>query len=126
METFSLPVSQLPFPALTICKKRKYDVGEYIRAVFNNFEPACEGGYDSADCNETEPLRSHYMTFLSEREFVPEVGMKGFSLPIGLSGNIARWTENAATQYNPEEVLPSCAKNPRKTYCNAFTRCKTY
>ncbi len=29
--TFTLPATTLPYPAVTICKKSKYDVGEYLR-----------------------------------------------------------------------------------------------
>ncbi len=31
IETFSLPATDLPFPAVTVCKVNKYDTGEYIR-----------------------------------------------------------------------------------------------
>ncbi len=57
IETFSLPSSDLPFPAVTICKERKYDAGDYIRAVFNNFD------------TEVEPLKSHYKSYLSEHDW---------------------------------------------------------
>ena len=39
-----------------MCKGHKYDVGEYIRAVFNNFEAACDASV-KGDCNKTDLLR---------------------------------------------------------------------
>ncbi len=33
IETFSLPATSLPYPAITVCKAHKYDTGEYLRAV---------------------------------------------------------------------------------------------
>ena len=38
IETFSLPATSLPYPAVTVCKAQKYDVAEYLVAVFDNFE----------------------------------------------------------------------------------------
>ena len=37
IETFSLPATSLPFPAISVCKTHKYDPGEYLRTVFDSF-----------------------------------------------------------------------------------------
>ncbi len=44
IETFSLPATSLPYPAISVCKPEPYDVGEYIRAVFDNFQMTCDAG----------------------------------------------------------------------------------
>lgn len=38
IKTFSQPAREVPYPAITICNSNGYDVGEYIRAIFDNFE----------------------------------------------------------------------------------------
>ena len=38
IETFSYPATELVYPALTVCKKYNYDVAEYLRAIFDNFD----------------------------------------------------------------------------------------
>ncbi len=58
IESFSVPATDLPYPALTVCKEQKFDSGEYVRAVFNSFEFACKAGDGS--CKASEVLRSHY------------------------------------------------------------------
>ena len=58
--TFSFPATELPFPAITICKEHKFDVGEYVRAVFDNFQFSCP---DNATCAESKLLREHYKKF---------------------------------------------------------------
>ncbi len=65
IDTFSLPATSLPFPAITVCKRRKFDVGEYLRAVFDNFQYVCkkaEGVNDT--CRESMLLREHYDTYV--------------------------------------------------------------
>ncbi len=52
IDTFSLPATSLPFPAVTICRRGRQDAAEYFRAVFNNFDPT------------DELLREHYSTYL--------------------------------------------------------------
>ena len=37
IETFSYPAANLLYPAMTVCKKHHYDVSEYLRSIFNNF-----------------------------------------------------------------------------------------
>ena len=33
IDTFSLPATDLNYPAITICNRNRYDVGEYIRSL---------------------------------------------------------------------------------------------
>ena len=53
--SFSKKATDLIHPAITICNPNGYDVGEYLRAVFDNFE------YSNIDASET--LRSHFPGF---------------------------------------------------------------
>ena len=76
IETFTLSVTELPYPAITICKKNGlYDPGEYLRAVFNQFKYAYRKD-DEGSCDETALLRSHYRNFVSpcnrEPKEIPE------------------------------------------------------
>ena len=65
IETFTLPVTELPYPAITICKKNGlYDPGEYLRAVFNQFQYAYRKD-DERSCYETKNLRDDYKNFVS-------------------------------------------------------------
>ena len=64
IKTFSKPANQVPFPAITVCKEHSYDVGQYLRAVFDNFQYSCAEGLD---CNETELLRSHFPGYFGEK-----------------------------------------------------------
>ena len=65
IESFTLSVTELPYPAVTICKKNGlYDPGEYLRAVFNQFQYAYRKD-DEGSCNATALLRSHYRNFVS-------------------------------------------------------------
>ena len=57
IQTFSKPSHEVEFPAITICNEDGFDVGEYIRAVFDNFQYSCFKGHN---CSETELLRSHF------------------------------------------------------------------
>ena len=38
IETFAYPATELLYPAVTVCKKHDYDVAEYLRAIFDNFD----------------------------------------------------------------------------------------
>ena len=58
-----MPATELPYPSITICNKNGYDVGEYLRAIFDNFEYSCKEG----DCEETRLLRSHFPEFSSRQ-----------------------------------------------------------
>ena len=65
IERFTLPVTELPYPAITVCKKNGlYDPGEYLRAVFNQFQYAYRKD-DEGSCNKTASLRNHYRNFVS-------------------------------------------------------------
>ena len=59
IKTFSKPANEVPYPAITICNENGFDVGQYIRAVFDNFQYSCSMG-ERHDCGETELLRSHF------------------------------------------------------------------
>ncbi len=61
--SFSSPATELFYPAISICKRHKYDTGEYLRAVFDNYQYAstCKG---SAECNATEALRKNFAFYV--------------------------------------------------------------
>ena len=59
IETFSHPATDLIYPAITVCNRHKYDVGEYIRAVFDNFELRCSSAIPG-DCNKTAAMREDF------------------------------------------------------------------
>ena len=61
IKTFSQPAREVPYPAITICNPNGYDVGEYIRAVFDNFEFTCEKG----KCDKSKLLREDFPGFSS-------------------------------------------------------------
>lgn len=61
IKTFSKPAREVPYPAITICKQNGYNVGEYIRAVFDNFEFSCESGSD--ECEKSRLLRADFPGF---------------------------------------------------------------
>ena len=50
--TFSKKATEIMHPAITICNPNGYDVGEYLRAVFDNFE--------YSNHKSSENLRSHF------------------------------------------------------------------
>jgi hypothetical protein len=67
IQTFSLPAITLRYPAITICKRHNLDVGQYIRAIYNNFESVCseedfDGDYNYT-CNQTTLLRREFTKF---------------------------------------------------------------
>ena len=65
IDSFTLPVTDLPYPAITICKRKGlYDPGEYLRAVFNQFKYAYQKDAGGS-CDETALLRKHYRHFVS-------------------------------------------------------------
>ena len=64
IKTYSLPAREVPYPAITICNPNGYDVGEYIRAVFDNFEFSCESGSDH--CEKSRLLRADYPGFSNQ------------------------------------------------------------
>ena len=71
INTLYHPITKLNHPAITICKPNGiYDAGEYIRAVFNNFQYSCESDLKSESCQATMELRRHYAGYseLTNRE----------------------------------------------------------
>ena len=69
LDNFSAAPSDLAMPAITVCKGSKYDVGEYVRAVYDNFEYACKWDKDaeSNDCTKSELLREHFKALTTDR-----------------------------------------------------------
>ena len=62
IETFTLPATSVAYPAITICKDgTNFDSGDYVRAVFDNFQSTCDS---DASCAEIELLRSHFQDYL--------------------------------------------------------------
>ena len=59
--THSMPATEVPYPAVTVCNPNGYDAGEYLRAVFDNFQYSCEEG--STDCGKSGMLRSHFPAY---------------------------------------------------------------
>ena len=62
IKTFSKPAKEVPYPAITICNPNSYDVGEYIRAVFDNFEYSCK----MDKCAKSRSLRTDFPGFSDE------------------------------------------------------------
>ncbi len=60
--TFSYPATNLTFPSITLCKNNGYDIGEYLRAIYDNFQFACD---DEEGCERTERLREDFPAFAS-------------------------------------------------------------
>jgi hypothetical protein len=61
INTLGVPVAGLNHPAITVCKYNGiFDAGEYLRAVFDNFEYACNGSETSKSCqrNREDPFIS--------------------------------------------------------------------
>ena len=44
IESFSKPVTDVPFPSVTLCNEQGLDTGEYVRNVFNNLAFAEDEG----------------------------------------------------------------------------------
>ena len=64
INALGIPITSVEHPAITICKPNGiYDVGEYLRAVFNNFKFTCKGDKDSESCQGVNLLRSHYASY---------------------------------------------------------------
>ena len=64
INALGIPITELDHPAITICKPNGiYDIGEYLRAVFNNFQFTCKSEKDSESCQAASLLRSHYQSF---------------------------------------------------------------
>ena len=64
VNALGIPITKLDHPAITICKPNGiYDIGEYVRAVFNNFKFSCKSEKDSESCQAANLLRSHYRPY---------------------------------------------------------------
>jgi hypothetical protein len=60
INALGIPISHLGHPAITVCKENGiYDVGEYIRAVFNNFQFACNESISSDSCQGRDSPNSY-------------------------------------------------------------------
>ena len=62
IETFSYPATNLDYPAITVCKMGSYNVDEYVRAVFDNFQVVC---MDNKTCADTTLIREDYPSYLT-------------------------------------------------------------
>ena len=62
IDTFAKPTTDLAFPALTVCRRSKFDAGEYLRAVFDNFEFSCDASV-AGECERTALIRRHFPIF---------------------------------------------------------------
>ena len=71
VNALGIPIATLNHPAVTICKPNGiYDVGEYLRAVFDNFQFSCQSDTDSDSCQAANLLRDHYSTYSNLTEGV--------------------------------------------------------
>ena len=96
IDTGNNPVTNLDHPALTICKANGiYDVGEYLRAVFNNFQFACESSLESESCKATKTLRRHYSSYLEVVEDIDTRLVGAFSFFVILFENIVLFAFNS-------------------------------
>ena len=112
IERFTLPVTELPYPAITICKKNGlYDPGEYLRAVFNQFQYAYRKD-DEGSCNETASLRSHYRNFVSTCDRKPRDDITAYVEKRWAEGpvsiNSTSWTCGEMRQLPFETLLNLC------------------
>ena len=65
IQQFTLPVTELKYPAITICKSNGFaDPGEYLRSVFNNFQLTYTEGDGS--CNGSSLLRDQYQQYIGD------------------------------------------------------------
>ena len=105
IRTFSKPAREVEFPAITICNEKGFDVGEYIRAVFDNFQYKCEKDYN---CNETELLRSHFPAYFDKDvlnssgsivSFTPGIVTLYTKCKYGISFKL--WTFDKFTKFHP-------------------------
>ena len=65
IETFSLPAASLPYPSITICKENGIaNTGDYLRAVFDNFQFTCSAPKDSDSCKEISDLSKDFAFYI--------------------------------------------------------------
>ena len=72
IETFSYPATKLEYPAITVCKMGSYNVDEYVRTVFDNFQVVCT---DNQTCADSAPLRDDYPSYLKAMIFISIIGI---------------------------------------------------
>ena len=60
IKTFAHPVTEVPEPAITVCRKVPYNPDEYVRAIFDNFQMTCDLGF----CEDTLLLRENFENHL--------------------------------------------------------------
>ena len=69
IQTLSYPATELNYPAITMCRTIPYNPDEYIRAVYDNFQMACNSCNDTAyceeSCEETKLLRQDFKRYIS-------------------------------------------------------------
>ncbi len=81
IDKFSLPATDLPHPAITVCKNGgRYDVGEYLRAVFDNFDYRCptDGRGRCAPGDRTDLLRKHFDNLVGNNVWTTSVVLNIF------------------------------------------------
>ena len=72
INALGIPITSLDHPAITICKPNGiYDIGEYLRAVFNNFQFTCKSEKDSESCQAVNLLRSQYSAYSDQNQTKP-------------------------------------------------------
>ena len=59
IESFSKPVTDVPFPSITLCNEQGLDTGEYVRNVFNNLAFA-----EDEENNKSAALREAFKSVL--------------------------------------------------------------
>ncbi len=67
--SFSYPATALAHPAITVCKSSggKWDVGEYVRNVYNQFEYVCSThpNANETGCSEGNlTIRDHFEEYI--------------------------------------------------------------
>ena len=64
INALGIPITSLDHPAITICKPNGiYDIGEYLRAHFNNFQFSCKSSRESESCESANLLRNHFLSY---------------------------------------------------------------
>ena len=61
IKTFAHPVTEVPEPAITVCRKVPYNTDEYVRDIFDNFQMTCDLGF----CEDTHLLREDFENHLT-------------------------------------------------------------
>ncbi len=101
IDTFSTPATDLTFPAVTVCRNKKYDVGEYLRAIYNNFEYSCSESLASPSCLRTAKLREDFAPLSSSESVVPVRKLLGCLLTKFITAQLNR-------AFSPTTSCPRC------------------